>query len=173
MSPGEKAETPKKEEPVKGRRAGRQKLALWILGPPAVLAAAAGLLFFFAPHLASQGLELAGLKEAGGGKETVRPPGHIYKLEPFVVNLADVHPARYLKIRIDLESTRAQESPDFLQRLPRLRDAVLSILGRKKSFELYGAEGKEKLREEIVAQLNGLTGETKLRTAYFIEFIIQ
>ncbi len=105
-----------------------------------------------------------------GGQKVL---GHVYRMDPFLVNLADVDKARYLKLRINLESNEPKPNEEYDKRLPQLRDTVLTILTSKKQKDLYDVEGKQKLREEIVTQLNLVLQKFKVQTIYFTEFMIQ
>jgi flagellar protein FliL len=99
--------------------------------------------------------------------------GHVYRMDPFLVNLADVDKARYLKIRVNLESNEAQKNDEYDKRLPQLRDTVLTVLTSKKQKDIFDSEGKRKLREELITQLNEVLQRFKVQTIYFTEFMIQ
>jgi flagellar protein FliL len=165
---GQKAE--EAGRPPKKRKKWLLLLALLVL----LVAAAAGAVILLAPEMIPEGLQLGGLPpSASKPPGPAKSPGHTYKMEPFIVNLADTGPGRYLKIRIDLESNLPQANEEYNKRLPQLRDAVLAIVARKTSQEISGAEGKNKLREEITLRLNQGVLQFKFKTLYFTEFIIQ
>jgi flagellar FliL protein len=102
-----------------------------------------------------------------GGAATVG----IYKMEPFLVNLADPGQLRYLKVTLHVETL--QKGEEFQKRLPQSRDSVLTILSTKNSRDIMTSEGKNALREEIKEKMNQLLMETKVRNIYFTEFVIQ
>ena len=108
-------------------------------------------------------------------KQGMKPEtqGHIYQMDPFVVNLADPGQFRYLKIKLDIESNEPKENEEYGKRLPQFRDAILTILSSKSYQDIIDAEGKKKLREEIINKLNQATGDFKVKAIYFTEFVIQ
>ena len=137
-----------------------------------VILAVVGAIFLFAPGLTSQ--EAAEKGRTEGKKEPQKGiQGHIYSMEPFLVNLADTDVARYLKVRIDLESTAQKPSEEYGKRLPQLRDAILTVLSNKRYPEIFDSEGKNKLKEEIISKLNQALSQFKVRTIYFTEFVVQ
>jgi flagellar basal body-associated protein FliL len=124
-----------------------------------VLAVVAGI-FFFAPGLVSD-------EDAGRGQ------GHVYSMEPFLVNLAAPDQVRYLKVRIDIESTEKKPNEEYQQRVSQLRDSVLTVLSTKRYQDIFDSEGKKKLKEEIISKLNPLVSHFKVKTIYFTEFVVQ
>lgn len=95
----------------------------------------------------------------------------VYKMEPFLVNLADPGQLRYLKVTFHVETHQNRE--EFEKRLPQSRDSVLTVLSSKNSRDIMTSEGKNALREEIKEKMNHLLTETKVRNIYFTEFVIQ
>ncbi len=95
----------------------------------------------------------------------------VYKMEPFLVNLADSGQLRYLKVTLHVETH--QKGEEFEKRLPQTRDSVLTVLSSKNSRDILTSEGKNGLREEIKEKMNHLLAETKVRNIYFTEFVIQ
>ena len=99
--------------------------------------------------------------------------GFIYQMEPFIVNLADSGPRRYLKVRITMESNEPKVNGEYEKRLPQLRDKILMILSSKGYNEITDSEGKKKLREEIKGQANQILQHFKVKSIFFTEFIMQ
>lgn len=156
------------------RKGGGKKRLILILGIFLFIAGGAGAVFFFAPGLV-KGLPLLGTKEVPKERKEKAhsKQGFIYDLDPFLVNLADTDSSRYLKIRINIESGEPKENEGIKERLPRLRDAILSLLSSKTYREIYESEGKKKLKEEIIQRANqSLTG-FQVKDVYFTEFVIQ
>jgi flagellar FliL protein len=94
-------------------------------------------------------------------------------MDPFVVNLMDTEPQRYLKVKIDIESHEAKADEEFEKRLPQLRDIILTILTSKTYKEIYDSEGKKKLKEEIILKTNQLVGNSRVKSIYYTEFVVQ
>ena len=109
---------------------------------------------------------VSGWKKPGGANSPA-----FYKMEPFLVNLADPGRLRYLKVTLHVETN--QKGEEFQKRLPQSRDSVLTLLSSKKSRDLMTSEGKNDLREEIKEKMNQLLVESKVRNIYFTEFVIQ
>ncbi|WP_447977066.1 flagellar basal body-associated FliL family protein [Candidatus Nitrospira bockiana] len=101
------------------------------------------------------------------------PPGAIYDLDPFIVNLADAPESRYLKITVKLELDRPEVSGELAGRVPHVRDAVLILLTSKEASALRSPQGKFQLREEITERVNALLPKGGVRSAYFTEFVVQ
>ncbi|HSR10251.1 MAG TPA: flagellar basal body-associated FliL family protein [Thermodesulfobacteriota bacterium] len=100
-------------------------------------------------------------------------PGHIYKMEPILVNLADPGQLHYLKVTLHLEDSQEKPNAEYEKRLPQLRDSILTILSSKTHKEIMTAEGKTALREEIKGRMNQILASFKVRNIYFTEFVVQ
>ncbi len=99
--------------------------------------------------------------------------GSMYKMEPFLVNLADPGQLRYLKITLHVESNQEKISEEYEKRVPQIRDAILIILSGKCYKDIMNSEGKTVLREEIKGKLNQLLTSFKVQNIYFTEFVVQ
>lgn len=141
-----------------------------------MILALAGSVILFVPGLLPAQFDFLGRR--GNPPEerkeaTLKMEGHLYDLDPFIVNLADPGSSKYLKIRIGIESCEAKPDEEFQKRLPQLRDAILTILSSKTYKEIYDSEGKGKLKGEIIQKANQLPGRLKVKTIYFTEFVVQ
>jgi len=139
------------------------------------LAAAVGGVIFLSSGAIPNSLNFWGTNGADKKeKETERKSqGHIYSMDPFIVNLADQGRPRYLKIRMSIESQEMKVNEEYEKRLPQLRDTILTVLSSKSYGEISDSEGKKKLREEIILKLNQLLRGFQVKTIYFTEFMIQ
>lgn len=99
--------------------------------------------------------------------------GEMFPLDTFVVNLADGQGKRYLRATMQLELAPEQSLDTFEQRLPQIRDVVLTILPTKQFQEIRSIEGKTTLRTEIMSKLNELLNAESVINIYFTEFVIQ
>ena len=114
--------------------------------------------------------------DSHGAKKSKPPkgePGFIYILDPFIVNLADTDQPRFLKIRINLEGNAKEQNEEFAKRVPQIKDTVLSLLAKKKYNDLLDSSGKERLKEEILKNLNPKLAGFKFQAVYYTEFVIQ
>lgn len=152
----------------------RKKLIL-LFGILLFLVILIGSVAFFAPGLLPEGLRMSKGKSdpeaVKGTSSTIQ--GHIYNMEPMIVNLADSELPRYLKIKIDIESLEKKPNPELEKRLPHLRDAIITILSSKTYKEIYDVEGKKRLKEEMVLKANQLFDPLTIKTIYFAEFVVQ
>jgi len=150
---------------------------IMILGCLALLAAggAAGVIFLGAKSQEESSLLGRVQSLFAGGKKTAesKSQGHMYKMEPFLVNLLDPAQLRYLKITLHLETDQGKAGEEYEKRLPQLRDGVLTILSSKNYKDIITAEGKSALRDEIKAKLNQLLSGFKVQNVYFTEFVVQ
>ena len=106
-------------------------------------------------------------------EEVSEEMGPIKKLETFIVNLADQGGTRYLRISMDLELETKEAAQVVDKRLPKIRDAILTILPTKKYEDIGTVEGKIALRNEMLTKLNELMEPEKIKNIYFTEFVVQ
>jgi len=93
-------------------------------------------------------------------------------LDSFVVNLADPDQRSYLRVGIDLGLGRVIGKDDSVP-VALVRDAILGVLSQKTAEDLLGAQGKEKLKDDLQQALNQRAPELDVREVYFTEFLIQ
>ena len=99
--------------------------------------------------------------------------GPIHPLDTFIVNLADEGGARYLRVTMNLE-LKDKEAVELVQeRLPLVRNGILMVLPAKKYAEISTVEGKDALRDELVAKLNSFLKSDSVANIYFTEFVVQ
>ena len=55
----------------------------------------------------------------------------------------------------------------------RLRDAILTVLGTRTIDELLTADGKTKLKQDILKSINASVPEIECKEVYFTEFLVQ
>lgn len=148
-------------------------MLLFLVGLVFLLGGAA--VFFFAPSLLPGSIRSQGVQPMGqgGSPSTAEKQGHLYSLEPFLVNLLDQDMPRYLRTRIELESSESKANEEFDKRLPQIRDTILTILANRKFQEVLDSEGKNKLKEEIRSKLNGHLRSFQIKKVYFTEFVAQ
>ena len=120
---------------------------------------------------ATAAIEEGGEAGAHGAKE--KGPGPILALETFIANLADEGGSRYLKATFQVEFLGAVVPPDVNARLPQIRDLLLTLLSSKTFDDVRTAEGKQQLREEIIARINQVLDRDAVKAVYFTEFIVQ
>ena len=105
--------------------------------------------------------------------EAVLTYGPLHPLDTFIVNLADEGGSRYLRLKMNLELDDESTVEIVQQRLPVIRDNVLMIIPTKKYEDVHTVEGKNALRNEILAGLNSIMMPGKITNIYFTEFVVQ
>ena len=140
-----------------------------------IAGAAAVFLFFSASQSSEESSVLGRIKNLAASKQkpTGDGQGHIYRMDPFLVNLADTGQLRYLKTTLHVESNQEKLNEEYEKRLPQLRDAILTILSGKSYKDIINSEGKNALREEIKGEMNQLLVSVKVHNIYFTEFVVQ
>jgi flagellar FliL protein len=123
------------------------------------------------PDVASEEKKADEHGEAGAASPG--PLGKIVPLEPFVVNISDRERDRFLKLKTEIELSSAEVAVELEQRLPQIRDLIISLLGAKSFDEVRSIEGKNFLREEMLLRINSLLVTGKAKAIYFTEFVVQ
>jgi flagellar FliL protein len=111
--------------------------------------------------------------EAAGGEEGSTEVGIMFPLETFTVNLLSESGRRYLKCDINFEMGGKELSPELEEKKPVFRDIVIRILSSKSLEEISTVKGKEKLKEEIVGEINKRLKDGKVKNVYFTNFVVQ
>jgi flagellar protein FliL len=108
-----------------------------------------------------------------GGEAVSTEVGLMFPLETFTVNLLSESGRRYLKCEINLEMGGKELSPELEEKKPVFRDIIIRILSSKSLEEISTAKGKEKLKEQIVNELNLRLKDGKVKNVYFTDFVVQ
>jgi flagellar FliL protein len=100
-----------------------------------------------------------------------------FHLESFVVNLADPASNRYLRAGIDLGLTKPVEEngpgESGVNFTGPIRDTIGEVLSSQNSDELLSAEGRAKLKEDLLTALQARVPELHVAEIYFTEFLVQ
>ena len=99
--------------------------------------------------------------------------GPMYPLDKFTVNLLSQNGGRYLVAKIDLEQENPEMTPELDTKVSLIRDIIISILSSKTVEEISTPKGKEKLKEEILNQINKYLQDGEIKRIYFTNFVIQ
>ena len=159
-----------------------KKLFIIIGAVVAVLAIGGGAAFFMSggkDEKAPEGAKVEAKAEGGGhgggaAKEGEAAGGAtIYPLEPFIVNIYDGAELRYLKIKVEFEMANPQVKPELEAKMAPLRDAILILLTTKTMQEIQDLQGKNQLREQILAAVSKVVPPSKITKVYFTDFVVQ
>lgn len=99
--------------------------------------------------------------------------GPMFPLDTFTVNLLSDSGRRYLKVQMNLELDGEELASELESKTAVIRDVIIRLLSSKTLEEISTAKGKEKLKEQIVNQLNLRLRDGNLRNVYFTEFVVQ
>jgi flagellar FliL protein len=99
--------------------------------------------------------------------------GPVIPMDAFVVNLDEPGQSRYLKMTIQLELVDAEAEESLTKSKQLVRDAILSHLSGLHHADTLGAAAKDKLRTELMAKIEKIVGEHKVRRMFFQEFVVQ
>jgi flagellar basal body-associated protein FliL len=116
--------------------------------------------------------------------------GIMFNMSTKIINLADPSGRKYIRLTVVLEfapdnpeykKMKAEEQTAYLTAfnakvnalMPMMDDAVITMLSTKTYEQLYTADGKEKLREEVMKAIQDRVTDYKLISIYFTEFVVQ
>ena len=111
--------------------------------------------------------------KGGGHGAAAEGAGGMRPLDPFLANLADETSSRYLKMSLQVEFVDAEPPAAFEARLPQIRDVILTLVTSKTFADIRTAEGKERLREDVIDRINHVLAQDAVKSVYFTEFIVQ
>lgn len=162
----------------------KKKMMLIIIGAAVVVALALGAGLFMMlsggkkEKKGAEGEPAKTEAAAGGHGAPAGAPGApgastIFPLEPFIVNIYDGQELRYLKVKVEIEMASPMVKPELEGRLAPIRDAVLVLLTTKTLQDIQDVQGKNQLREEILASINKIIPPGKIAKVYFTDFVVQ
>lgn len=122
---------------------------------------------------AAQERQLPRSQGEGGGSAPLAEVGPMFPLDTFTVNLLSESGRRYLKVEMNLELSGEELGIELDSKTAVIRDIIIRLLSSKSLEEISTAKGKEKLKEQIVDQLNMRLRDGRVNNVYFTEFVIQ
>jgi len=99
-------------------------------------------------------------------------------LDPdFVVAFQNPKTVRFIKLSIEVMARDDDVIEAVKLHMPAIRDRVIILLSSKSEDSLLDTNGKEQLREEVLASVQGVleenTGEPGVEAIYFTNFVMQ
>lgn len=142
------------------------------------IGASAGLSWFLVHSAVAELKPAEEVEEAEAEPEIPKEPANYIALDPaFVVNLDDEQASRFLQVQIEVMTRNKDAVEKVPQHLPRIRSALLLLLGQQTVSDLQSREGKEKLQAQVLDEINAIlaaeTGEGDIEAVYFTSFVIQ
>lgn len=99
--------------------------------------------------------------------------GATVTLEPFHLNLGNPLENRYLRLEVVLEYRGGEpQKTEIANRMPQLRDAILSVASRKSREFLLGPDGKDQLRRELLIRVNRYMSRP-IEAVYITDMLIE
>lgn len=118
----------------------------------------------------------AAMVKTGGPDEavTVNPAAgtSVTNLGAFTVNLRGGAGGRVLRLEVQIE-TPSEQAPGISLRAAQIRDSIITAVSDYTWAELEGAEGKTRLRDELISRVNGVVAPDTIGRLYFTQFVIQ
>ena len=156
--------------PADPAKKNSSKLPL-IIGGVIVLGALGGGGGWYFHHRSVAAAEAKPVEAASDPTTEVKSVVH---LESFVVNLQGGSDNGYLRVGIDLgvaaEQKEGEKGPPATGKL---RDTILTVLGTRGVDELLTADGKAKLKTDLLKAIQDKVPEIECREVYFTEFLVQ
>ena len=119
---------------------------------------------------------------AAGGKKQVSKQikesveatlGPVVPLKQFIVNLVSNDGRRYLKTEMQLELSGDELMEEAISKEPMARDVIIRTLSSKTYEEISTEQGKMRLKEEIIGNLNAKLVDGEVVNVYFVKFVVQ
>ena len=115
----------------------------------------------------------AATKEGGVKEGAAGLAANIFPLEPFIVNIYDGQELRYLKVKVEMEMASPAVKAELDGRLAPIRDAILVLLSSKTMQDIQDIQGKNQLKEDIMAAVNKHIPPGLIAKIYFTDFVVQ
>lgn len=126
-----------------------------------------------AAEVSRQGGEEGRSRRSGSSASAAIDFGETYQMKTFQLNLGNALENRYVRLEVTLEYSGGEsQKREIDQRLPQLRDAIISIVSRKTREFLLAPDGKDALRKEILIRINRYM-KTKIDAVYITDILIE
>jgi len=135
-----------------------------------------GFLMFGSKDTAKTGGGEAGKQSKEVELEEVQDPlklGEIVAFEPFIVNLSGEGGKRFLKVTMQVEMNKKKLAEEVMNKMPQMKDMIITVLASKNVDELLTIEGKFRLKEQLLTRINSNLKTGVVKNVYFVEFVIQ
>lgn len=114
------------------------------------------------------------MNKNGSESESLTQMGAMYPLDTFTVNvLSEDGNEHYLKVDMSLEMAEQDISPELEEKKDELRDIIIGIISSKSMEEVSLPDEKDKMKKEIIEQINLHLAQTKVKNVFFTNFVEQ
>ena len=168
-------EEEEQEQESQPKKAKSKLLLIVIIGILLVALLAVGGFIVYTQVLGGGGGGEEAKKEAAKAAELKEAAklGVVTALDPFIVNLIDDDGKRYLKVTMQLELDSEKLNEEVTNKMPQIKDTIITVLSSRSTDDLLTVEGKFKLKEQILTRVNVLLKTGVVKNVYFVEFVIQ
>ncbi|EEG76518.1 flagellar basal body-associated FliL family protein [Dethiobacter alkaliphilus] len=112
----------------------------------------------------------------GGGaqaEEEVAGPFRQFGPLDFTVNLSDSGQRNYLKATITLAYEERRLAGELEERKAQIRDLIINTMRSKAVNDVSDGDGTEKLRGELIEEVNSVLSGGEIVEIYFTDFLVQ
>ncbi len=99
--------------------------------------------------------------------------GPMYPMSQFVVNLLSDSGGKYLKVALDIELSTEELASEMDKKKSLIRDIVIRSLSSKTFEEISTMKGKDRLKDEIVKNINEVLADGQVNNIFFTDFVVQ
>ncbi len=115
--------------------------------------------------------------EGAGSANASKTPIYIPLNPPFVVNLENQEQVSFLQVEMEVMTYDPKVDEAMKVHASRIRSELLLLLGSKQYHEISNVEGKRKLSQEAIAEIQKILQETgttgTVQALYFTSFVMQ
>lgn len=116
--------------------------------------------------------EDAAKRELASFEENLRGDPVLYHMDTIATNL-DGFPRRLIRVDMTLEMLDDEGFEEIMKSGALARDAVIRVFNSKNYNDLASVQGKLQLKNQLIAQLNGLLDTGVVKNVYFKDFVVQ
>ncbi len=99
--------------------------------------------------------------------------GPMYPMSQFVVNLLSEGGGKYLKVVLDIELDEEDLASEMDMKKSLIRDIIIRSLSSKTFEEVSTMKGKDRLKDEIVNNINDVLADGQISNIFFTDFVVQ
>ncbi|MCB1163493.1 MAG: flagellar basal body-associated FliL family protein [Candidatus Krumholzibacteriia bacterium] len=99
--------------------------------------------------------------------------GNIVLMDDVVVNLQGDDGSHFLKVAPGLEVSDSKVEAEIAERMPELRDLIIDHLASRAVNEVVDREGREKVKQDLLDDINSRLQKGQLLNIYFSDFVVQ
>lgn len=174
MARGREEEEEKEQSPQPEPKKGSKKLLIILaVAIVLVIGGAGGAYFLLSAKGGGHGEGKAAKAEQGEEAQGENGKAIVKNMDPFVVNLTDAQGTRYLKAVIQLEVNSELASQEIDQKIPAIRDDIISLLSSKSFEDIATEPGKRELKKTMLDRINKNLKDGQVTHIFFTEFVVQ